>query len=88
MAWQDRISEGLIPKGRFRQTWEEGIQKILRKRWTEWKRVRAITPDRERWKALFKPSTPTGGKGSTKCKCSDSYCLILNLALHIDCLIG
>jgi len=32
MAWQARKSEGMIPKGRLRPTWDEGIQKILKKR--------------------------------------------------------
>jgi len=32
MAWQARTTEGMIPKGRLQQTWEEGIQKVLKKR--------------------------------------------------------
>jgi hypothetical protein len=31
MAWQARTTEWRIPKGRLRETWEEGIEKILKK---------------------------------------------------------
>jgi hypothetical protein len=65
MARQARI-QGKRPKGRPQQTWVEGVQKILKERGTELKGLRAVAPDHERWKALCKPSTPTGRSGSTK----------------------
>jgi hypothetical protein len=40
MVWQARI-QGKRPKGRPRQTWGEGIQKILKERGIEWSGVRA-----------------------------------------------
>ena len=56
MAWRAR-TEVKRPKGRSQQTWKEEIQKILKERQIEWKRIRTIARDRERWKALCKPST-------------------------------
>jgi len=49
-----------------RQTWEEGQQKILKEMGIKWLGVSAIPRNHERWKALRKPSTPTGRRGSTK----------------------
>jgi hypothetical protein len=39
---------------------------ICKERRIEWKGIRAIDQARERWKALFKPSTYTGRKASNK----------------------
>jgi hypothetical protein len=64
MAWQAR-TQRKRPKGRHRQYWEEGTQRILKERGIEWNGVTAIARDCERWKALFKPSTPTGTSTST-----------------------
>jgi len=50
------------PKEDPRQSWEEGIQKILKKWGIEWNGVRAITWDCDRWKEHCKPSTPIGRK--------------------------
>jgi hypothetical protein len=36
------------PKGKPQQTWEEGIQKILKERGIKWNGVRAIARGRER----------------------------------------
>jgi hypothetical protein len=57
MAWQARTqgTHGKRPKGRLRQTWKEGIQKIWKERGIERKGVRAIARDRARWKALLNP---------------------------------
>jgi hypothetical protein len=41
MAWKAR-TQGKSPNVRPRQTWEEGIQKILKETEIEWKAVRAI----------------------------------------------
>ena len=59
MAWQAR-AQAKRPVGRPRQTWGKGIQKILKERGIEWKGVRDVPGDRERWKALCKPSSPSG----------------------------
>jgi hypothetical protein len=58
-AWQARI-QGKRPKRTLRQTWKEGLQMTLKERGIEWNR------DRDRWKALCKPSTPIGRRGSNK----------------------
>jgi len=42
------------------------LQKILKERGTEWKAVRATARARDRWRAVCKPSTTTGRRGSTK----------------------
>jgi len=52
-------------KGRPWHTWEEGIQKILKERGIERNGVQVIAGDRERWKALCKPSTFTGRRNLT-----------------------
>ena len=44
-----------------------GIQKFNKKKKLEWKGVRAIAGNCERWKTLCKPSTLTGRRHSTKC---------------------
>jgi len=59
-----------------RQTWEEGLQKILKERGIKRKGVRTITRNHERSIALRKPSTPAGRRGSTKCR---SFLLLLSL---------
>jgi hypothetical protein len=59
MAWQAR-TQGKRPEGRPPQSWKEWLQKIFKERGIEWKGERAIARDRERWKALCKPSAPTG----------------------------
>jgi hypothetical protein len=53
MAWRAR-AEGKIPVGRPRQTWGKGIKKILNERGIEWKGVRDIAGDCERWKDVAK----------------------------------
>jgi hypothetical protein len=64
MARQAR-SQGKRPKERPRQTREEGIEKILKEKGIECKGVRAKARARERWKAVCKPSTLPGRRGST-----------------------
>jgi len=49
-----------------RQTWEEGIQTILKERGTEWKGIRATARARDRWRAVCKPTTPTGRESEVK----------------------
>jgi hypothetical protein len=46
---------------KHRKNWEEGIQTVLKVIGIEWKGVRAVAQDRERWKAVCKPCTATGG---------------------------
>jgi hypothetical protein len=45
---------------KHRKTWGEGIQKVLKEIGIEWKGVRVIAENHERWKAVCKPFTPTG----------------------------
>jgi hypothetical protein len=45
---------------------EGGFRVILKEREIEWKRVRAMVRDREGWRVLCKPSTPTGRRASTE----------------------
>jgi uncharacterized protein YeaO (DUF488 family) len=45
------------PKGRCQRTLEEETQERLMERGNEWKGVRAIACNQDRWKALFEPST-------------------------------
>jgi len=54
MAWQAR-TQGKSPNRRPRQTWEEGIKKILKQRGIEWNVVRAIDRDRENDKRFVNP---------------------------------
>ena len=42
------------------------LRKILKERGTERKALRATARARDRWRAVCKPSTPTGRRGSTK----------------------
>jgi hypothetical protein len=60
-------NKGEKTERKSRQTWEEELQKILKERGIKWKGVRTIARNHERSKALRKPSTPTGRKGSTEC---------------------
>jgi hypothetical protein len=59
IAWK-AIIQNKRSKRRPKLTWYEGIWKILKERGTEWKGVRAIARDYERWKTLLKCCTPTG----------------------------
>jgi len=43
----------------------KGIQKFSKEIGIEWKGVRPKARDHKRWKAVCKPSTPTGRRGST-----------------------
>lgn len=50
-------AKGKRPIGRCQQTLEEETQERLMERGTEWKGLRAIACNQDRWKALFEPST-------------------------------
>jgi hypothetical protein len=55
MAWQQRTKEDLESYGKKR------YRKFKKKkRGIEWKGIRATARDLERWKAVFKHSTPLG----------------------------
>jgi hypothetical protein len=76
---QNRLAsynKGEKTERKSRQTWEEELQKILKERGIKWKGVRTTARNHERSKALRKPSTPTGRKGSTEC---GSFLLLLSL---------
>jgi hypothetical protein len=46
------VIQARIPKERPRLTWEGGIEKIFKESGIEWKGIRAIARERERWKNL------------------------------------
>jgi hypothetical protein len=63
MVWQAR-QQGKRPRGRPRQTWEDGIKDVLKRKGMDMTEAKNWAEDRARSRALCKPSTPIGRRGS------------------------
>jgi hypothetical protein len=61
MVWQAR-QQGIWPRGRPRQTWEDGIKDGLKRKGMDMTQAKSWVG--ARWRALRKPSTLIGRRGS------------------------
>jgi hypothetical protein len=53
-----------ISRGRPRQTWEDRIKYVLKRKGMDVTQAKNWAKNHARWRAIFKPSTPIGRRGS------------------------
>jgi hypothetical protein len=51
IAWKvfEAKSQGVMPVGRHRQTWEEQVSTVMAGRGINWREARIVAQDRSRW---------------------------------------